>query len=194
MLAAAKLLYFIDRGHLDLAEDLAERAFARTADFAAALPLMGQLRQARGNFKEAVILFDRGIEMADPASDFLLYMRVLKCIARLASGDRAALDAANNFAYDAPYSPPELIVVTTMTMTAADRPLPEAAAKTLTAIRSVGVRNALEYVYFTSARHLVARTARANIMSGLVAHALSLHGVAAIPPIVPAGTGLIAAA
>ena len=37
MLAAAKLLYFINRGHLDLAEDLAERALARTSDFAAAL-------------------------------------------------------------------------------------------------------------------------------------------------------------
>ncbi|MDI6028058.1 hypothetical protein QBK99_17865 [Corticibacterium sp. UT-5YL-CI-8] len=33
MLAAAKLLYFVDRGHLDLAEDHAERAFARMADY-----------------------------------------------------------------------------------------------------------------------------------------------------------------
>jgi DNA-binding winged helix-turn-helix (wHTH) protein len=191
MLAAAKLLYFVNRGHLDLAEDLAERAFARTADFAAALPLMGQLRQARGSFKEAVILFDRGIELADLESAFLLYMRVLKCIALLASGDRAALDAANNFAYDIPHSP-ELVVMIGMTMTAADQPLPEAVANTLTAAGLAGVRNALEYVYFTSARHFMAQTARANVMRGLVAHAMRLHGAAAIPPIVPAGTGLIA--
>jgi hypothetical protein len=52
--------------------------------------------------EEAVILFDRNIEMADPASDFLLHIRVLKCIALLASGDRTALDAANTFAYDIP--------------------------------------------------------------------------------------------
>jgi hypothetical protein len=52
MLAAAKLLYFVHRGHLDLAEDLAERAFARTADFAAALPVMGQLRQARATSRK----------------------------------------------------------------------------------------------------------------------------------------------
>jgi DNA-binding winged helix-turn-helix (wHTH) protein/tetratricopeptide (TPR) repeat protein len=193
MLAAAKLLYFVHRGHLDLAEDLAERAFARTADFAAALPVMGQLRQARGNFEEAVILFDRGIEMADAASDFLLHMRVLKCIALLASGDRTALDAANTFAYDIPYSPPALVVMMGMTMTAADQPLSEVVAKTLTAAGPAGVRNALEYVYFTSARHLIARTARANVMRGLVAHAMRLHGAAAIPPIVPTGTGLIAA-
>ena len=93
-LAAAKLLYFINRGHLDLAEDLAERAFARTSDFAAALPILGQLRGTRGKFRDAVILFDRGIEMADPPAGFVLHMQVLKCIALLAAGDRAALNAA----------------------------------------------------------------------------------------------------
>jgi DNA-binding winged helix-turn-helix (wHTH) protein/tetratricopeptide (TPR) repeat protein len=194
MLAAAKLLYFVNRGHLDLAEDLAERAFARTADFAAALPVMGQLRQARGNFKEAVILFDRGIEMADPASDFMLHMRVLKCITLLASGDRTALDAVNTFAYDVPCTAPALAVLIGMTMTAPDRPLQGPVTAALTAVGPAGVRNALEYVYFTSARHLIARTARANVMRGLVAHAVRLHGAAAVPPIVPAGTGLIAAA
>ena len=194
MLAAAKLLYFVNRGHLDLAEDLAERAFARTADFAAALPVLGQLRQARGNFDEAVILFDRSIENADPQSDFLLHMRTLKCIALLASGDRTALDAATTFAYDTPYSPPEIVVMIGMTMTAADQPLSEAVAKTLTAAGPVGVSNALEYIYFTSARHFIAQGARANVMRGLVGHAMRLHGPAAIPPIVPAGTGLIAAA
>ncbi|WNJ88346.1 winged helix-turn-helix domain-containing protein [Bosea sp. 685] len=193
MLAAAKLLYFIHRGHLDLAEDLAERAFARTADFAAALPVMGQLRQARGKFKEAVILFDRGIEMADPGSEFMLYLRVLKCIALLASGDRTALDAAKTFAYDVPHTTSELVVMIGMTMTAADQPLSEAVAKTLTAAGPAGVSNALEYVYFTSARHFIAQTARANVMRGLVAHAMRLHGAAAIPPIVPAGTSLITA-
>ncbi|MDB5621241.1 winged helix-turn-helix domain-containing protein [Tardiphaga sp.] len=194
MLAAAKLLYFVNRGHLELAEDLAERAFTRTADFAAALPVMGQLRQARGNFDEAVILFDRGIEMADPESDFLLHMRVLKCIALLAKGDRPALDAANTFTYDIPYSPPALVVMMGMTMTAADQPLPEAVTAALTAAGPAGVCNALEYLYFTSARHFIAQTARANVMRGLVAHAVRLHGAAAIPPIVPAGTGLAAAA
>jgi hypothetical protein len=120
-------------------------------------------------------------------------MRVLKCIALLASGDRTALDAATTFAYDIPHRP-ELVVMIGTTMTAADQPLSEAVEKTLSAAGPVGVRNALEYVYFTSARHLIARTARANIMRGFVAHAMRLHGATAIPPIVPAGTGLIVAA
>ena len=194
MLAAAKLLYFVDRGHLDLVEDIAERAFARTADFAAALPVMGQLRQARGHFNEALILFDRGIEMADPDSEFLLHMRVLKCIALLASGDRAALDAAATFAYDPRHCPPVIGIMIGMMMTAADRPLPEAVAATLTSAGAAGVYNALTFVYFTSARHLIAQSARANVMRGLVAHAARLHGADAIPAFVLAATGLPAAA
>ena len=83
----------------------------------------------------------------------------------------------------------EVSILMGMTMTAADQPLPEVVAKTLTAAGPVGVRNALEYVYFTSARHLIARTARANVMRGLVVHAMHLHGAAAIPPVVPACTG-----
>lgn len=190
MLAAAKLLYFVNRGHLELAEDIAERAFARTADVAAALPVIGQLRQARGNFDEAVIMFDRGIDMAEADPAFLLHFRVLKCIALLASGDRAALDQAATFAYDARIGFPEIGVMIAAMLTAVDRPLPEAVAATLVAAGPAGVRNALEYAYFTSARHLTAQASRANIMRGLVTHATRLHGPQAIPAVVVAGTGL----
>ena len=109
-LAAAKLLYFINRGHLELAEDLAERAFARTSDFAAALPILGQLRGTRGKFHDAVILFDRGIEMADPPAGFVLHMQVLKCIALLAADDRAALNAAASVTDLSSDCPPEIAV------------------------------------------------------------------------------------
>lgn len=190
MLAAAKLLYFVDRGHLDLAEDLAERAFARTADFAAALPVIGQLRQARGNFSEAVIMFERGIDMAEADSAFLLHFRVLKCIALLASGDRAALDAAAAFGYDARVGPSEIGVMIAALLTAPDRPLPAVVAEALVAAGSAGVHNALEYAYFTSARHFTAQAARANVMRGLIAHATRLHGPQAIPAVALAGTGL----
>ena len=190
MLAAAKLLYFVNRGHLELAEDLAERAFARTADFAAALPVIGQLRQARGNFHEAVIMFDRGIEMAAADPAFLLHFQVLKSIALLASGDRAALEAAMTFDYDGGVGPVEIGVMIAMMLTAADQPLPSAVAEALMSAGPAGVYNGLEYAYFTSARHLTVQSARANVMRGLVAHASRLHGAAAIPAVVRAGTGL----
>lgn len=185
MLAAAKLLYFINRGHLDLAEDLAERAFARTADFAAALPIMGQLRYARGRFDEAVGFFDRGIEMAELGPALHLHMRVLKCIALLAAGDRAALDAAavDTTNMGSP-CPPEIALMIGWMMASPDRALPAASAQALAALGPIGAAAAIEYVYFTSARHLVSERARANVMRGLIAHVTRLHGEHAVPAFV----------
>ncbi|GGF75242.1 hypothetical protein GCM10007301_38900 [Azorhizobium oxalatiphilum] len=194
MLTAGKLLYFVDRGHLDLAEDLVERAFARMADSAAALPVLGQLRQARGDFVAALAFFDRGIEMAEAAPEFEMHMRVLKCIAVLASDDRAALKVAAAFAYESPFCPPDLSVMIAVLVTPAGQPLPEAVSRVLIAAGPEGARNAIEYTYMTSVRHLASVEARANIMRGLIAHLTGLHGAEVIPPFVLMGTGLIATA
>ena len=190
MLAAAKLLYFVDCGHLELAEDLAERAFARTADFAAALPVLGQLRQARGDFVAAVSFFDRGIEMAEPGSEFERHMRVLKCIALLAAGEREALKA-EAFAHESVHSPPDLTVMIAVLVTPPGQSLPQAVTDALVAAGPEGARNAIDYTYMTSVRHLTSLQARANIMQGLLAHLTRLHGEDIVPPFVLRGTGLI---
>lgn len=194
MLTAAKLLYFVDRGHLELAEDLADRAFARMADSPAALPVLGQLRQARGDFAAAVAFFDRGIEMADPYSAFDLHMRVLKYIALLAAGDREALDVPAAFIHESPHSPPDLSVMVTALITPASQQLPEAVTDVLRAAGREGARNAIEYTYMTSVRHLTSLQARANIMQGLVGHMTKLHGKDVVTPFVLVGTGLTAVA
>ncbi|MDW6024375.1 winged helix-turn-helix domain-containing protein [Mesorhizobium sp. BAC0120] len=182
MLAAAKLLYFINRGHIELAEDIAERAFARTAEYAAALPILGQLRYARGRFNEAVQFFDRGIEMAEPGPAFHLHMRVLKCLALLAAGDRVALDAAAaDIVNMGARCPPEIALMVGWTIAAADQELPAASAQALAAAGPAGALSAIEYLYFTSARHLIAEHERANVMHGLIAHVTRLHGEQAIP-------------
>jgi hypothetical protein len=193
-LTAAKLLYFVDRGHLELAEDLADRAFDRMADSAAALPVLGQLRQARGDFAAAVAFFDRGIEMADPDSAFEVHMRVLKYIALLAASDREALKVPAAFSYESPHSPPDLSVMVTALITPASQPLPKAVTDVLIAAGPEGARNAIEYTYMTSVRHLTSLQARANIMQGLVGHLTRLHGKDVVTPVVLIGTGLIAAA
>lgn len=192
MLAAAKLLYFINRGHLELAEDLAERAFARTADFAAALPVMGQLRYARGRFDEAVGFFDRGIEMAELGPALHLHMRVLKCIALLAAGHRAALDAAAADITDmGPFCPPEIALMISWMIAAPDQKLPT--ADKLVALGPAGAGSAIEYLYFTSARHLVSERARANVMRGMIAHVTRLHTEEAVPAFILRSIGQIAA-
>ncbi|WP_175561946.1 winged helix-turn-helix domain-containing protein [Kaistia soli] len=194
MLAAAKLLYFVDRGHLELAEDLAERAFARMADSPAALPVLGQLRQARGDFDAALAFFDRGIEMADPASEFELHMRVLKCIALLAADDRERLKAATAvFSFDSPHNTPDLIVLCAVLVTPPGQKLPQAIKKVLLAAGSEGAHHAIAYTYMTSARHLVSVQARANIMRGMIAHFTELFGKDVVAPFIRTGTGLIAA-
>lgn len=194
MLAAAKLLYFINQGHLELAEDLAERACGRTADFAAALPIMGQLRYARGRFGEAAGFFDRGIEMFGPDSDLHLHMRVLKSISILASGDRASLDMTiADAARESPRCPRDIGLTIGWMIASPDQKLPAASADALAAIGPAGASNAIEYLYFTSARHLISEQARANVMRGLIAHVTRLHGTRAIPAFVLRSIGQIAA-
>lgn len=193
MLAAAKLLYFVDRGHLDLAEDLAERAFARTSNFAAALPILGQLRQARGDFAAAVAFFDRGIEMAEPASEFETHMRVLKCIALLAAGDREALKAMASPDQNG-HAPADLAVMIAVLVTPPGQSMPRTITDVLVAAGPEGARNAIAYTYMTSVRHLTSPQARANIMQGILAHLTGLHGTEVIPRFVLAGTGMVASA
>ncbi|MFD2030295.1 winged helix-turn-helix domain-containing protein [Ancylobacter dichloromethanicus] len=192
MLTAAKLLYFVDRGHLELAEDLADRAFAHMADSPAALPVLGQLRQARGDFAAAVAFFDRGIAMADPDSPFDLHMRVLRYIALLAAGDREALNVPAAFFHESPHSPPDLSVMITVLITPASQQLPKAVTDVLIAAGRDGARNAIEYTYMTSVRHLTSVPARANIMQGLVGHLIRLHGQDVVTPFVRVGAGLSA--
>jgi hypothetical protein len=189
-LAAAKLLYFINRGHLELAEDLAERAFARTSDFAAALPILGQLRGTRGNFRDAIVFFDRGITMPDPPAGFVLHMQVLKCIALLAVGDRAALDAVAAVIDLNSDCPPELARMIRLMIAPADRKLPPALAQALAAVGPSGAVGVIEYVYFTGARQLTSEQARANLMRGLIAHVTSLYGAELVPAFVIESTGL----
>ena len=194
MLAAAKLLYFVDRGHLDLSEDLTERAFARMAESPAALPVLGQLRQARGQFAAALAFFDRGIELAEPDSGAELHLRVLKCIALLAADDREALKAAAAVVpLVTPLSTPELSLLIAVLVAPPGAVLPRAITDVLVAAGPDGARNALAYTYMTSVRHLASLEARANILQGMMAHLTALHGADVIDPFILAGIGLIAA-
>ncbi|WP_317629356.1 helix-turn-helix domain-containing protein [Sphingomonas nostoxanthinifaciens] len=189
MFAAAKLLYFVDRGHLELAEDLAERALARTGDSTASFALMGQLRCARGRFDEAVRFFDRGAERGDLGPDFQLHIRAMKCIALLATGKRAALDATVAAIDTAPPCPPYIASMLDWTFSPHERPLSAASAKALAAIGPTAASNAIEYAYFTSARQLVSEQARANLMRGLIAQVVRIYGAQAVPAVVGRAIG-----
>ncbi|HEV7278071.1 MAG TPA: helix-turn-helix domain-containing protein [Devosiaceae bacterium] len=94
MLAAAKLLYFLDRGHRLLAVKIAEQAFGATTAYAASFAAFGQMRMFMGELENATALFDRGLELVEVGSHFDRYLLTLKCQALLAAGERAALLAS----------------------------------------------------------------------------------------------------
>lgn len=182
MLAVAKLLYFVNRGHLELAEDIAERAAAQMAGSPASLPLLAQIYSALGRPSEAVALLDRGIGMAAANAEFLNYMNVLKCIALLAAGDsRAAGNIIASIADLGDHSPADVSVAIRLMAAPTDRQLPEALANALAEAGPQGAGNALEYLYFTSARQHVSPVAVANLMRGFTAHVTDAHGHAAVP-------------
>ena len=92
-LAAAKLLLMANRGHEDLAEALANRAFASSAAFAAAFPMLGQIQANRGELVEACRLYDEGLQLCEPGSTYEVYILVIKAMALIALDDRAAVEA-----------------------------------------------------------------------------------------------------
>lgn len=92
MIAAAKLLYFIDRGHRPLAIEIVENAFDSTTAFATSFAVLGQIRMLEGDIEGALSLIDHGLELCREGSEFELYLLVLKCQALLASGQRNELN------------------------------------------------------------------------------------------------------
>ncbi len=92
-LAAAKLLLLLNRGHEDLAEALANRAFASSAAFAAAFPMLGQVQAYRGEIAEGCRLYDEGLQLCEPGSPFEVYILVIKAMALIAADDRPAVEA-----------------------------------------------------------------------------------------------------
>jgi tetratricopeptide (TPR) repeat protein len=91
MMAAAKLLYFIDRGHRPLAIKIAEEAFQSTTAFAASFATLAQILMFEGDFETALSLYDQGLELCQDGTEFQAYLLVLKCEALLASDRRREL-------------------------------------------------------------------------------------------------------
>jgi tetratricopeptide (TPR) repeat protein len=178
MLAAAKLLFFIQRGHWELAERLADEAFEKSTAFAAAFAMRAQMKMWKGEFAEALSLYDKAIELSEPSSEFHVYLMVLKCSTLLAANDRAGLDAVCAELY-------AIKPITRMQIgpfvASADAPLPpdlEAALGVITEERALALIN---YLYNVTARHFHAREHRNNVMRGLLTHLRQRLGESIVP-------------
>lgn len=186
VLAVAKLLFFIDRGYLDLAESLADRVFAESTAFAAAFSILGQLRAARGHFAEAMKLYDRGIEIAEDGSEFHVYLIVLKLTAALAAADRMQVEAVFGRLVEVK---PQTLGTLGLCVAMPDEPLMPQHHAFLEAIGGDGARKFLHYFYMMSARHFVSIEDRGNVVRGMASHVAARYGAESIPDLIGAAVG-----
>ena len=103
--------------------------------------------------------------------------------ARRTRGAAAAADLSSD-------CPPEIALMIRLMIAPADRKLPAALAQALAAVGPSGAVGVIEYVYFTGARQLTSKQARANLMRGLIAHVTDLYGAELVPAFVIESTSL----
>ena len=176
-LAAARLLMLARPGDLDTAELLAEEALAETPAFAASFAMLGKVNMCRGDLDEAIRLYDSGIELAEPASEFHVFLLVQKCLALSAAGDREALDACCEALYAArPAVRPKFGY-----FFAAEDALPPDLERALGYLTAEQCRYAVGFLHYFSARSFHVKRHRENVMRGMIAHAVRKFGPTVVP-------------
>jgi hypothetical protein len=179
VLAVAKLLFFIDRGHGDLAAQLADDAFQNSTAFAAAFALQGQIRVSQGRLEEAFDFYNKSQEMCEPGSEFHLYIMVLKIVALLAADDRAALDRLTADLYA--MQPALRMHFGLMLASPNLSTLAPELEGMLTMLDETRAQRLIHYFFNISARRFYAREHRRNVMQGLLTHMVRRFGPAIIP-------------
>lgn len=179
MLGAAKLLFFIQRGHFELANQLADAAFAQSTAFGAAFATRAQMRMSEGAFEEALGLYDKAIELSEHGSEFHIYLLVLKATTLLAAGERAALDAlcADIFTIK-----PIARMHIGLFVACPDAPeLPPDLEGLLASLGKQGAALMLLSFYNGSARQFRSPLHRNNVMRGFMTHATRRFGSDIVP-------------
>lgn len=177
LLGASKLLLFTGRGHLALAERLAEQAFLSSTAFASAFAGLGQIRMCKGDIRSAVELYDRGIELSEPDSEFRIFLMVLKCAALMADGDRLQLDQTAAALY-------ALKPVTRLQIglfVAPPGPLAPDLTLILSQFDASRAQRAILYLHYVFARLFAREHHRENIMRGVIGHLTERFGSDVVP-------------
>jgi len=177
LLGAAKLLLFTGRGHLALAEQLAEQAFASSTAFASAFSGLGQIKMCKGDIRSAIDLYDRGIELSEPNSEFRVYLMVLKCAALMAEGDRSGLDQAAA----ALYAQKPITRMQLGLFMAPPGPLAPDLTLLLSQFDAARARHAILHLYYLIARLFVRAEHRENVMRGVIGHLTERFGADVVP-------------
>ena len=92
-LAVAKLLLFVNNEHTALAESLVDQALRYGSAFATAAALRGEIAAIEGDIDAACQLYDEALELAEPGTEFFIYLMLLKAGALRAGNRLDALQA-----------------------------------------------------------------------------------------------------
>ncbi|WP_373797780.1 winged helix family transcriptional regulator, partial [Achromobacter insuavis] len=178
-LAAAKLLCFVSHGHLELAEALAEEAFARSTAFASAFAVLGQLRLNRGRLREAIDYFDQGIELAEAGSEFQVFLMVLKCTTLLALDDRqACLTACETLYRTKPLTRAQMGLF----LSSPDEVLPDDLRQILLTLDAGLLRRLLAHFEYLFVRRVPDAAGRKNMFRGVLAQLAKHRPIDDLPP------------
>ncbi|WP_378948098.1 winged helix-turn-helix domain-containing protein [Mesorhizobium sp. ANAO-SY3R2] len=180
LMGIAKVLRFLDRGHLQLACRLTDEAFLTSTAFAAAFAMKGQIHASQGDIERAIELYDRAIELCKPGSQFHIYLLVIKGTALLAvhrRGDIAQLTAELHT-----LDPASRLRVGLFFLSPKARLVPAVLKPVLAAVTMAQGQRMLMYLYRVSARQFERRHHQKNVLLGLSVHLVNMHGEGVIPP------------
>jgi DNA-binding winged helix-turn-helix (wHTH) protein/tetratricopeptide (TPR) repeat protein len=177
MLGAAKLLFFIEGGHFDLASRLADDAFEKSTAFAAAFSTRAQMLMCQGRFAEAYQLFDKAIELCETRSEFHIYLLCLKLTAALAADDRALVNAL----FAEVYALKPIVRMQLGIFVAEPGDLPPDLAALFESFDAQRTRTMLCYLYNVSARQFHDPAHRMNVMRGFLTRATQRFGADIVP-------------
>lgn len=179
VLAAAKLLFFLDRGYRRFAVEMAENAFRNSTAIATSLTIVGQMRMFLGEFDQAIDFLNQAQELSEDGTQFQYYLMFIKCQTYMAAGNwvklREALDEFYEKVPETKYS------VSIFFASAGDNNIsPEAKvmANNITKEKAVAILNITNYVY---ARLFTDDEPKLNIFRGLVAVMSECFGSEIIP-------------
>jgi DNA-binding winged helix-turn-helix (wHTH) protein len=175
----AKLLFFIDRGYLELAESLLRDVFHDDVGFSSVYSLLGQLRAARGMFDEAIRYYDHAFRTAEPGSKYYIYVAVLRLNALLASGQREALDRDAEKLFQLS---PETIDSVGLFIGKPDDPFRPHHELYLDSLGSEMSLAMVKYLYNNAARHFVSATHRVRVYAGFASQVERKFRVRFVPP------------
>lgn len=175
----AKLLFFIDRGHLELAESLMRDIFQDDVGFSSVYPLLGELRAARGMFDEAVRYYDHALRAAEPGSKYFIYVAVLRLNALLASDQREALDREAEKLFTLS---PETINTVGLFIGKPDDPFRPNHELYLDSLGPETSLAMVSYLYNNAARHFVCPIHRKRVYHGFATQIERKFGVCFMPP------------